>query len=259
MEMQSNIIELTDTSDFKKIINNESTKNNLYIIDFHARWCGPCKKIAPKYNELSMKYNNIIFLKCNVDEAEELSDIFDINSLPTFVIGYHKNIIEKFEGANMKHVEASLKKYLKMEDRMFQLKDDVQDSGNEVEEQDNAVEEQDDVVEQKDAVVQQHDDEVQQHDDEVQQHDDVVQQHDDVVQQHDDEVEQHDDVVQQHDDEVQQHYDEVQQHDDEVENLNLRKLKDRCKDITKNLRSVEAENKKLRKLLESVVSKYNKL
>ena len=244
MEMQSNIIELTDTSDFKKIINNESTKNNLYIIDFHAKWCGPCKKIAPKYNELSMKYNNIIFLKCNVDEAEELSDIFDINSLPTFVIGYHKNIIEKFEGANMKHVEASLKKYLKMEDRMFQLKDDVQDGGDEVEEQDDdAVEDQDDPVEEQDDVVEQQDDVVEQQDDVVEQQDDAVEEQEAVAQQ-DDVVEQQDDVVEQQDD---------------VENLNLRKLKDRCKDLTKNLRSVEAENKKLRKLLESVVSKYNKL
>ena len=98
---QSAITVLHDIDEFKQIISNEQTGNNLYIIDFHAKWCKPCKKIAPDFEKLSQQYTDVMFMKCDVDESDELSALFDINSLPTFVYGYNKNIIDKFEGANI--------------------------------------------------------------------------------------------------------------------------------------------------------------
>ena len=116
---------LEDTNQFKNIIRNNTTENVLYIIDFHAQWCGPCKKIAPQFEELANKYrDHVMFFKCDVDEAQELSDIFSIESLPTFIFGYNRNIIDKFEGANVNKVEKKLVSFLNMEDRQFKLLSD---------------------------------------------------------------------------------------------------------------------------------------
>jgi len=35
----------------------------LVVIDYSTTWCGPCKVIAPKFDELSDKYPDAIFLK----------------------------------------------------------------------------------------------------------------------------------------------------------------------------------------------------
>jgi thiol-disulfide isomerase/thioredoxin len=40
------------------------------IVDFTATWCGPCKMISPYFAELSEKFTNLIFVKCDVDEVE---------------------------------------------------------------------------------------------------------------------------------------------------------------------------------------------
>lgn len=54
------------------------------IVDFSATWCGPCKRLAPILDELAKTYKGKIdFYKVDVDQAKELSKIYEINSVPT--------------------------------------------------------------------------------------------------------------------------------------------------------------------------------
>ena len=71
------------------------------VIDFFATWCGPCKRIAPIYVELSEKFPSITFLKCDVDEAEEVSQKYSVESLPTFIFMNNGIIHGSVEGANL--------------------------------------------------------------------------------------------------------------------------------------------------------------
>ncbi len=53
------------------------------IIDFYADWCGPCKMIAPILEELSSEYPGVTIYKVNTEIEQELSQIFQIRSIPT--------------------------------------------------------------------------------------------------------------------------------------------------------------------------------
>lgn len=39
------------------------------FVDFFAEWCGPCKMVSPKIEELSNTYTGIIFIQIDVDQA----------------------------------------------------------------------------------------------------------------------------------------------------------------------------------------------
>ncbi|HPG10265.1 MAG TPA: thioredoxin [Chitinophagaceae bacterium] len=81
------------TADFKKKIFDYDTEQDWKylgelpaIIDFYADWCGPCKMVAPALEELSEEYKDkIVIYKVDTDAEPELSAVFGIRSIPTFL------------------------------------------------------------------------------------------------------------------------------------------------------------------------------
>lgn len=61
-------------------------KNDIVIVDFWAEWCGPCKSFAPIYEEVSKKYEDIVFGKIDTEAEQELAGHFQIRSIPTLMI-----------------------------------------------------------------------------------------------------------------------------------------------------------------------------
>lgn len=82
-----------NTQDFKDNIFNYETESEWKykgslpaIIDFYADWCGPCKMVAPVLEELSNEYEGkLVIYKVNTEKEEELSAVFGIRSIPTFL------------------------------------------------------------------------------------------------------------------------------------------------------------------------------
>lgn len=86
----------------------EIPTNGCVVIDFYATWCGPCKVIAPKFEELAKLYPNITFLKVDVDESGELVDQYNIHAMPTFVFLRDGVQIHKIEGADLRGIGQAL-------------------------------------------------------------------------------------------------------------------------------------------------------
>lgn len=55
------VVDIDSPDAFDKTI--ESAGGALVVIDYSTTWCGPCKVIAPKFDELSDQYPDAVFLK----------------------------------------------------------------------------------------------------------------------------------------------------------------------------------------------------
>ena len=55
------VIDISSADEFNDAL--ESAGDSLVVVDYSTSWCGPCKIIAPKFDEFSETYKNVAFLK----------------------------------------------------------------------------------------------------------------------------------------------------------------------------------------------------
>ena len=56
------------------------------LLDFHAKWCGPCKALSPILDELDKEYDGKIDIyKMDIEDELEVSQQFGVMSVPTLV------------------------------------------------------------------------------------------------------------------------------------------------------------------------------
>lgn len=83
-----------DPSKMEDVENSGDT----WVIDFWASWCGPCKKLAPIYEETSEEIEDVNFGKVNMEEHSDLATKYNVQALPTLVIIKDGDIVAKNEG-----------------------------------------------------------------------------------------------------------------------------------------------------------------
>ena len=66
-----------------------ATEKRTVFCDFWASWCGPCRMLAPVFEEISDKYESeAIFVKIDIDEedSEAAAMKYGITSIPNIIV-----------------------------------------------------------------------------------------------------------------------------------------------------------------------------
>jgi thioredoxin len=105
----SKTIHITSTNQFSTVLSNSS----IVVADFYADWCGPCKQIAPMYEQLSQQLtrpNKISFTKINVDQQTELAGAYGVTAMPTFMVFKNARAVQTIRGADPRKLTEVVKK-----------------------------------------------------------------------------------------------------------------------------------------------------
>lgn len=81
-----------------------------FIIDFFATWCGPCRAIAPRFEQLASSHKDkVTFYKVDVDEHPDVARYMEVTAMPTFVGFKGGQKLQPVMGANPTALEALIK------------------------------------------------------------------------------------------------------------------------------------------------------
>jgi thioredoxin 1 len=71
-----------DARNFEEIIMEEP----IVFVDFWATWCAPCKQFSVVYERVAAAHQNILFATIDIEKSPELSDMFEIRSVPHLMV-----------------------------------------------------------------------------------------------------------------------------------------------------------------------------
>ena len=93
---------------------NSVISSGNYLVDFYADWCGPCKMLAPVFQELAKDMDGTAkFVKVDVDNTQDIAARFQVSSIPTVAILKDGKEVDRIIGFMPKQaIEAKIKQYV---------------------------------------------------------------------------------------------------------------------------------------------------
>lgn len=101
---------------FQEIAKN-CGQHRMIVVDWSAKWCGPCQMIAPVYERLAARFSDVTFLSVDTEASpanSQFAAFKGISAYPTFHYYINGNCVHQFSGARASEIEAGINTYRKM-------------------------------------------------------------------------------------------------------------------------------------------------
>ncbi|KAI0791202.1 glutaredoxin [Abortiporus biennis] len=94
----SNFYEVTSVENFQSLLSQDLKR--ISLLNFWAPWAEPCKQMNEVVVELAKKYPEILVLQVDAEAQSDISESFEVESVPTFVLLQGHELLGRITGAD---------------------------------------------------------------------------------------------------------------------------------------------------------------
>ncbi|KAL3631110.1 hypothetical protein CASFOL_024094 [Castilleja foliolosa] len=105
------VIAFHSSSKWKIHFEASKQTSKLIVVDFTASWCKPCQHMQQAITEFAEKYNDVEFIKIDVDELDVVAQEFGVHAMPTFILIKKGKEVEKVVGAKKDELYKKIEKH----------------------------------------------------------------------------------------------------------------------------------------------------
>lgn len=111
--LPSRVIHIDSDETFEPAV--DKAQGQLVFVDFFAHWCGPCRRVAPIFDKWSTMFQDVTFLKVNIDECPGTASQYQVKGIPHFIFIKDGIQIDHLVGADVVQLETKLNNYRALE------------------------------------------------------------------------------------------------------------------------------------------------
>ncbi|KAL4074738.1 thioredoxin-like protein [Scleroderma yunnanense] len=110
MSTPTNSHSVTSVEHFQDLLKQDL--HRVALIYFWAPWAEPCKQMNDVVDELAKKHSTLLVLQVEAEELSDISESFNIQSVPSFLLLRGHTLLDRVEGANATALTESVAKHI---------------------------------------------------------------------------------------------------------------------------------------------------
>lgn len=110
MSTSENLVNISNTPQFQELLSKDLKR--ISLIYFWTSWAEPCVQMSQVVEGLAKAYPKLLALRVEAEEQADISDSFDINSVPTCLVIQGHALLDRIEGGNATQLTETITKYL---------------------------------------------------------------------------------------------------------------------------------------------------
>lgn len=103
------LTEIESEDQFTDLTKKDPSK--LICLYFHTPWAEPCQTMNSVIKTLAQANPSVDFLSINADDHADISDLFEVSSVPYTILIRNSTILKELSGANPKELVAALNQF----------------------------------------------------------------------------------------------------------------------------------------------------